>query len=45
MLSLLDDNQPVVIKKCSIKGLSFGSKDSGKELKTVECTSFLDQTS
>ena len=30
---------------CSIKGLSFGSKDYTKELKTVECTSFLGQTS
>ena len=30
---------------CSIKGLSLGSKDYTKELKTVECRSFLDQTS
>ena len=29
----------------SIKGLSFGSKDYTKKLKTVECTSFLGQTS
>ena len=29
---------------CSIKGLSFGSKDYTKELKTVECTSFLGET-
>ena len=29
----------------SIKGLSFGSKDYTKELKTVKCTSFLGQTS
>ena len=27
------------------KGLSFASKDYTKELKTVECTSFLGQTS
>ena len=27
------------------KGLSFGSKDYTKELETVECTSFLGQTS
>ena len=27
------------------KGLSFGSKDYIKELKTVECTNFLGQTS
>ena len=30
---------------CSIKGLSFGSKDYTRELKTVQCTSFLGQTS
>ena len=30
--------------KCSIKGLSFGSKDYTKELKSFECTSFLGQT-
>ena len=30
---------------CSIKGLSFGSKDYTKELKTVEFTSVLGQTS
>ena len=30
---------------CSIKGLSFGSKDYTKELKTVECTSFLGKIS
>ena len=30
---------------CSIKGLSFGSKDYTKELKTVKCTRFLGQTS
>ena len=30
---------------CSRKGLSFGSKDYSKELKTVKCTSFLGQTS
>ena len=30
---------------CSIKGLSLGSKDYTKELKTVECTSLLGQTS
>ena len=26
---------------CSVKGLSFGIKDYTKELKTVECISFL----
>ena len=35
----------VVRTICSIKGLSFGGKDYTKELKTVECTCFLDQTS
>ena len=34
-----------VIIICSIKGLAFGSKEYTKELKTVECTSFLGQTS
>ena len=29
---------------CSIKGLSLGSKNYTKGLKTVKCTSFLDQT-
>ena len=29
----------------SIKGFSFGSKDYTKELKTVECTSFLGRAS
>ena len=32
------------ISICSIERLSFGSKDYNKELKTVECTSFLGQT-
>ena len=30
---------------CSAKGLSFGGKDYTKDLKTVECASFLGQTS
>ena len=30
-----------ILTICSITGLSFGSKDYTKELKTVECTSFL----
>ena len=30
---------------CSVEGLSFGSKDYTKELKTVECICFLCQTS
>ena len=32
-------------RTCSIKGLSIGTKDYTKELKIVECTSFLGQTS
>ena len=30
---------------CSINVLSFGSKDYSKEMKTIECASFLSQTS
>ena len=37
--------EPIPVPICSIKGLSFGSKDYQKELKTVECTIFLGQTS
>ena len=35
----------VECSKCSIKGLSFRSKDYTKELKIVECSGFLGQTS